>query len=46
MELPVTLAEAVIPSLPSSAYYIPEFITTAEEQLLLDKVSTKEAFHV
>lgn len=33
-----SLQEARIPSLPSSAYYIPDFITPAEESALLHKV--------
>lgn len=36
--LPGTLQEAQIPTLPPSAYYIPNFITPAEESALLDKV--------
>lgn len=36
--LPASLQEAQIPDFPPSAYYIPNFITSAEESALLDKV--------
>ncbi|MCJ1479751.1 hypothetical protein MMC13_008437 [Lambiella insularis] len=39
LSLPVALAHAAIPSLPDAAYYVPEFITSAEEQSLLDKIN-------
>ena len=38
VELPSTLSEAAISSLPQSAYYIPNFISQAEEEFLLRKV--------
>ena len=37
-KLPATLSEAAIRSLPASAYYIPNFISPAEEKLILGKV--------
>lgn len=36
--LPQTMEDALIPSLPPSAYYIPNFITAEEEAHLLNKV--------
>jgi hypothetical protein len=36
--LPAALEQARIKQLPSCAYYIADFITEKEEQLLLDKV--------
>ena len=36
--LPTSLEEARIKSLPSIAYYIPDFISEDEERLILDKV--------
>ncbi len=36
--LPVSLEAARIDSLPATAYYIPNFISVEEEQLILDKV--------
>lgn len=37
--LPATLLEALIPSLPASGYYIPNFISKTEEAYFLQKVS-------
>jgi hypothetical protein len=39
VRLPASLAEAAIPGLPDTAYYIPEFITEAEEEALVRKAS-------
>ena len=39
--LPKTLDEARIATLPSAAYYIPNFISEAEERHILDKVQTR-----
>lgn len=36
--LPASLSEFAIRSLPDMAYYIPNFITQAEEEVILDKV--------
>jgi alkylated DNA repair protein alkB family protein 6 len=36
--LPSSLEHARITSLPQTAYYIPNFITEEEEQMILDKV--------
>jgi alkylated DNA repair protein alkB family protein 6 len=36
--MPACLEEARIKSLPSSAFYIPDFISQEEEQVLLNKV--------
>lgn len=36
--LPIGLQEALIPSLPASGYYVPNFITETEEAYLLQKV--------
>ena len=36
--LPASLQEALIDSLPASGYYLPNFITEAEEAHLLQKV--------
>ena len=36
--LPASLQEMVIPSLPASGYYVPNFITENEEAYLLRKV--------
>jgi hypothetical protein len=38
LKLPTCLEEAQIKSLPSTAYYIPNFITGEEEHMLLHKV--------
>jgi hypothetical protein len=38
LSLPASLQEAQISTLPPSLYYIPNFITPAEESVLLDKV--------
>ena len=38
LKLPATLREALIPFLPGSGYYIPNFITPMEEEYLLQKV--------
>ena len=38
LKLPGLLSEAQVPSLPDGAFYIPEFLTEAEEELILDKV--------
>ncbi|MCJ1389522.1 Set3 complex subunit with deacetylase activity, meiotic-specific repressor of sporulation proteins [Xylographa bjoerkii] len=40
INLPATLVEAAIPSLPATAYYIPNFITFTEEEILLDKINS------
>lgn len=37
--LPASLVEALIPSLPNSGYYVPNFISETEEAYLLQKVS-------
>jgi alkylated DNA repair protein alkB family protein 6 len=37
--LPTSLEDARIKSLPSSAFYIADFISKEEEQILLNKVS-------
>jgi hypothetical protein len=39
VRLPASLAEAAVSGLPDAAYYIPEFITEAEEEALLRKAS-------
>ena len=36
--LPASLSEATIVSLPDTAYYIPNFITQPEEDIILGKV--------
>jgi len=36
--LPASLSEFAVTSLPDTAYYVPNFITQAEEQIFLDKV--------
>ena len=36
--MPKVLSDAKISSLPDSAFYIPNFLTEAEERLILDKV--------
>ena len=36
--LPASLQEVLIPSLPASGYYVPNFITETEEAYLLQKV--------
>lgn len=38
LKLPACLEDAQIKSLPSAAFYIPDFITAEEEQMLLHKV--------
>lgn len=38
LNLPASLGETQIKALPSKAYYISNFLTTDEEQLLLQKV--------
>ena len=40
--LPATLQEVLIPLLPASGYYIPNFISETEEAYLLHKVSLPE----
>ena len=45
MDLPATLSEAQILALPTAAYYIPNFVTEAEEKLLLAKVRTIHTCH-
>ncbi|MCJ1401185.1 hypothetical protein MMC11_004397 [Xylographa trunciseda] len=40
INLPATLLEAVIPSLPATAYYVPNFVKLAEEEVLLDKINS------
>ena len=37
--LPACLQDAKVTSIPDAAYYIADFITEAEEEVLLDKVS-------
>ena len=37
--LPANLQETLIPALPASGYYIPNFITPKEEAHLIEKVS-------
>ena len=39
--LPAAIAEAAIPSLPETAYYIPNFITEIESKVIRDKVRPK-----
>ena len=41
ISLPASLAEAKITSLPSTAYYIPNFISEHEEKNILDKVEAR-----
>ena len=41
-----SLEEARVQSLPSSAYYIADFITEEEEQILLNKVSPQTLLRV
>ena len=36
--LPASFQEVLIPSLPASGYYVPNFITETEEAYLLQKV--------
>lgn len=38
MTLPVALDHARISRLPATAYYMPDFISEAEEKIILDKV--------
>lgn len=40
VSLPSSLAQARIPRLPATAYYIADFISEEEERLILDKVRT------
>lgn len=40
IELPCSLDDAKIKSLPASAYYIPNFISLEEEQTILRKVGS------
>lgn len=40
IQLPTTLHEAKIDALPSSAYYIPNFISSDEEAAILNKVTS------
>lgn len=42
--LPANLADALIPNLPPSAYYIPNFITDTEEAHILSKATPPYAF--
>ena len=44
-KLPTALEEAIIPELPPTTYYIPNFITTAEEAALLQNVETAPKSH-
>ena len=37
--LPASLQEVLIPSLPASGFYVPNFITETEEAYLLQQVS-------
>lgn len=39
VSLPSSLAQARIPNLPATAYYVADFITEEEERLILDKIS-------
>lgn len=41
--LPSSLAEAKIASLPSTAYYVPNFISADEERAILDRVCSVAA---
>ena len=41
-----SLEEARVQSLPSSAYYIADFITEEEEQILLSKVSPQTLLRI
>lgn len=43
LALPTSLDEAQIKTLPSKAFYIPNFLTGEEEQILLQKVSRFQA---
>ena len=38
LKLPKLLSEAQIPSLPDAAFYIPNFLSVAEEEMILGKV--------
>ncbi|MCJ1384648.1 hypothetical protein MMC17_007766 [Xylographa soralifera] len=38
--LPAAIAEAAIPLLPETAYYIPHFVSSAEEKIILDKINS------
>lgn len=42
--LPRVLEDARIHALPEAAYYIPNFITPAEESLILDRVRRKNPY--
>ncbi len=39
LAIPISLSTALIPDLPSSAYYIPSFITTTEENIILHHIN-------
>jgi alkylated DNA repair protein alkB family protein 6 len=43
--LPSSLEHARITTLPQTAYYIPNFITEEEEQMILDKVGAYKTQH-
>ena len=43
--LPATMAEAAVPSLPKTAFYIPNFITEIEERNILDRASFLVVLH-
>ena len=43
IKLPSFLSDALISSLPDSAFYIPNFISTEEEETLLHKVYTSRS---
>ncbi|PSR93961.1 Alkbh6 protein [Coniella lustricola] len=40
VSLPTALEQAKVPSLPATAYYIPDFISEQEEQIILDKIAS------
>ena len=45
LKFPAVLEEAIVPELPPTAYYIPNFITTAEETALLESIETAPKSH-
>lgn len=42
LSLPANLQEVLIPSLPASGYYVPNFVTESEEAHLLQNVNVPE----